>query len=63
MKNLTNDFIALNQVLENIQLSLENVSDSDKEKIFGEFFGVRNKVNIMTFIDGYIPVRHERHLN
>lgn len=56
--NLKEKFITLNEVLENIQYLWVDMTDEEKDECVQEFFGLRNKIQMLRFVQKYTPVRH-----
>ena len=56
--NLNNNFITLNEVIENIQRLWIDMTYEEREECVHSFFGIRNKNEMLWFIQKYIPVRH-----
>jgi len=56
--NITDEFITFNEVIGNIQMLWSNMSEDDKTECIQLFFGLKNKYEMINFIDKYTPVKH-----
>lgn len=56
--NIENEFITLNEVMDNILILWVDMTDEEKEECITSFFGLRNKVLMQLFIEKYTPVKH-----
>lgn len=56
--DINKEFITFNEVMENIKMLWKDMSDDEKKECIEEFFGLRNKSDMLYFIEKYTPVKH-----
>jgi hypothetical protein len=56
--DINKEFITFNEVMQNIKMLWRDMNDDEKEECIEEFFGLRNRVDMLYFIEKYTPVKH-----